>query len=113
MNLIIRQCQIFKSGKDWQLLGNKGVMPHSSFENKQFRLQNSPPVRQPCVAQELEKKKEDDDRRWQQATTAQEIRVFPSNDKDGTVCFSDITLISFRVALLSSTLRLLVCVPVS
>lgn len=31
----------------------------------------------------------------------------------GTVCFSDITLISFRVALLSSTLRLLVCVPAS
>lgn len=73
-------------------------MRHSSFENKQFRLQNSPPGRQPCVAQELEKKK-DDDRRWQQATTAQEIRVFPSNDKDGTVCFSDITLISSRPAL--------------
>lgn len=58
MNLIIRQRQIFKSGKDWQLFGNNGgVMRHSPLENKQFRLQNSPPVGQPCVAQELGKKK--------------------------------------------------------
>lgn len=54
---------------------------------------------------------------WQKMATSHNSagdKSFPFKwQRRGTVCFSDITLILFRVALLSSTLRLLVCVPAS